>query len=386
MAPSTNRRLAGFGTSIFTEMTALALEHGAVNLGQGFPDFDGPDSVKDAAIEAIRAGQNQYCRPWGILPLTRAIAAHRERFYGLRYDGEREITVFSGATEAIFAAFQGLCEPGDEVVVLDPCYDSYRPAITLAGAVAKSVPLLPPSFGLDPAALAAAIGPRTKAIVVNTPHNPLGKVFSRAELEAIAGLCLEHDLLLVADEVYEHLTFDAPHVPIATLPGMRERTVMISSTGKTYSLTGWKIGFACAPPELSQAVRSAHQFITYCNGTPFQHAMAKALSADDGYLARFAAEYRGRRARLCSGLERAGFEVRPPDGTYFVTVDVRSLGEADGEAFCRTLPARAGVAAIPVTAFCADPAPFRSLVRFAFCKTDATLDEGVARLVRTFRR
>ncbi len=384
--PYLNRRLAPFGTSIFTEMTRLAVEHGAVNLGQGFPDFDGPAFVKEAAIAAIRAGESQYCRSSGLPALNRAVAAHRKRFYGLEYDPDSEVTVFSGATEALFATLSALCEPGDEAIVFDPAYDSYRPALALAGVTVRTVPLVPPGFDFDPDALSRAAGPRARLLLLNTPQNPLGKVFSRAELETIAALCRDRDLIAVTDEVYEHLVFEGEHVPLAALPGMRERTVMISSSGKTFSLTGWKVGFACAPPGLSAAIRSAHQFVTFCTATPFQHAIAGALAADDAYFREFAAAYRARRDLLCDGLEEAGFEVRRPAGTYFAVADVRPLGFDDADRFCRELPARAGVAAIPVGAFCEDPAPFRHLVRFAFCKKDETLAEGIRRLGKAARK
>ncbi len=367
-------------------MTRLAVEHGAVNLGQGFPDFDGPEFVKEAAIAAIRSGESQYCRSAGLPALNRAVAAHRKRFYGLEYDPDAEVTVFSGATEAIFSAVSALVEPGDEVIVFDPAYDSYRPAAALAGATVRTVSLAPPAFDLDPGALERAAGPRARLVLLNTPHNPLGKVFSRAELETIAALCRERDLIVLTDEVYEHLVFESRHVPIATLTGMRERTVMISSTGKTFSLTGWKIGFACAPPGLSAAIRSAHQFVTFCTATPFQHAMARALDADDAYFSGFLDAYRARRDLLCDGLEEAGFDVRRPAGTYFAVADVRPLGYDDADRFCRELPGRAGVAAIPVGAFCEDPAPFRHLVRFAFCKKDETIAEGIRRLRSAARR
>lgn len=380
--PVLNRRLAPFGTSVFTEMTRLAVEHDAVNLGQGFPDFDGPDFVKEAAVRAILSGHNQYARSFGIPDLNRAVSEHRERFYGLRYDPELEVSVFAGATEAIFASILALCEPGDEVIVFDPAYDSYRPAAALAGATVRAVPLLPPSFELDPGRLELEMGPRARLVIVNTPHNPLGKVFTRAELEAVAAICRRRDLLAITDEVYEHLVFGAEHVPLSSLPGMRGRTVMISSAGKTFSLTGWKIGYACASPELSRAIRSAHQFVTFCNGTPFQHAVATALRAEDGYYRKLTEDYRRRRDRLCEGLTAAGFALRPPQGTYFVVADVGPLGFHDAQAFCRDLPGRAGVAAIPVSAFCGDPGPFERLVRFAFCKRDETIDEAVRRLRR----
>jgi N-succinyldiaminopimelate aminotransferase len=380
--PFLSSRLAGFGTSIFAEMTRLANEHGAVNLGQGFPDFDGPVWVREAAIAAIRAGHNQYCRSAGLPELTRAIAAHQRRFYGLEYDAESEITVYAGATEAIFSTLQALLDPGDEVVVFEPFYDSYAPGIALAGATMRVVSLRAPDFAFDPEELAAAVGPRTRALVLNSPNNPAGKVLSRSELSCIAELCRERDLIAICDEVYEHIVFDAEHVPLATLPGMRERTVTISSSGKTFSLTGWKIGWTCAPPAISAALRSAHQFVTFTNGTPFQHAMAAALAAGDDFYEGLRREYRARRDRLCAGLREIGFRVLEPAGTYFVQADIRPLGFEDDEAFCRELPARVGVAAIPTTAFYARKALARHLVRFAFCKTDAMLDEALRRLRR----
>ena len=370
--------LRPFGTSIFTEMTALAVRTGAVNLGQGFPDFDAPDFVKEAAVRAIRDGQNQYARPYGIFPLVEAIAAHQARFHALRYDPLEEVTVVAGATEALHAALLGLLEPGDEAILFEPFYDAYRPDLAMAGATWRSVRLELPGFRLDPAALAAAVGPRTRAIVVNTPHNPTGKVFSRGELEAIADLCLRHDLVAITDEVYEHLAFDAPHLSLAALPGMRERTVVVSSGGKTFGCTGWKIGWACAPRELTAGIRAAHQFVTFTNGTPFQHAIAAALGAEDGFFAGLLADYRARRDALVAGLAAAGLDVLPVQGTYFALAD---LGPgADDLAFCRTLPERCGVAAIPVSAFYGDEDPVRRLVRFAFCKRDDTLAEGIRRL------
>jgi N-succinyldiaminopimelate aminotransferase len=373
-------RLQGFGTTIFAEMTHLAVQHGAVNLGQGFPDFEGPVEIRDAAIEAIRAGHNQYCRSFGIPELNRAIAAHQKRFWGLDYDPETEVTVFHGATEAIASSLQALLEVGDEVVLFEPFYDSYRATVAMAGASPRVVSLRDPGFAYDPAELERAIGPRTRVIVLNSPHNPTGKVWSRAELEHVALLCREHDLVAITDEVYEHLVFDGQHVPLATLPGMRERTVTISSTGKTFSFTGWKIGWACATPELSRALRTAHQFVTFCNGTPFQHAMAKALALPDAYYRQFTEDYRVRRDRLCDGLRAVGFEVLVPAGTYFVCVDIRPLGFDDDMELCRRLPEAVGVAAIPNSAFYLERHRGRHLVRFAFCKSDPVLDEGIARL------
>ncbi|MCP4658359.1 MAG: pyridoxal phosphate-dependent aminotransferase [bacterium] len=378
--PYLSSRLQGFGTTIFTEMTQLAQEHQAVNLGQGFPDFDGPEFIKEAAIQAIRDGHNQYCRMTGIPELNRAIAEHQRRFYDLDYDPDAEVTVMSGATEAIFATLQAICEVGDEVVIFEPFYDSYRASIAMAGARERVVTLWAPEFRFDPEELERAITPKTRAILLNTPHNPTGKVYSRAELEQVAELCRRHQLLAITDEVYEHLVFDGEHLPLATLPGMRERTVTISSTGKTFSFTGWKIGYTCAPPAISAALRTVHQFVTFCNSAPFQPAMAKALSAGDEYYDQFVTDYRERRDRLCRGLAEVGFGVLPPAGTYFVLADIRPLGHDDDVAFCRMLPERVGVAAIPPTAFYNNQAAGRHLVRFAFCKTPAVLDEGIRRL------
>jgi N-succinyldiaminopimelate aminotransferase len=378
--PHLTSRLQGFGTTIFAEMTALAQQYDAVNLGQGFPDFDGPASVREAAVEAIRAGHNQYAPGPGVAALRRAIADHQRRFWALDYDPDTEVTVTAGATEAICAALQALCESGDEVVVFEPYYDSYRAGIAMAGATERIVTLRPPHFAFDPDDLRAAITPKTRLLLLNSPHNPTGKVFSRSELELIAALCTEHDLLAVTDEVYEHLVFEDAHVPLASLPGMRGRTVLVSSAGKTFSVTGWKIGWVCAPPALNVAVRTAKQFMTFTNGTPFQHAVAGALGLDDDYFAGFVDDYRARRDRLCQGLADVGFDVYRPQGTYFVTVDVRPLGYHDGLELCRTMPAKAGVAAIPHSVFYVDPRRGQPLVRFAFCKTDAVLDEGIARL------
>src|SRR5690606_6409666 len=271
--PHLTARLQGFGTTIFTEMTRLAVEHSAVNLGQGFPNFDGPEFIKEAAIAAIRAGAHQYCRMSGLPELTRAIAAHQRRFYDLDYDPDTEVTVYSGATEAICATLQALCDTGDEVVLFEPFYDSYRASITMAGAVPRVVTLHAPDFSYRPEALEAAITAKTRAILLNSPHNPTGKVFAQAELEHIAALCQRHDLLAITDEVYEHLVYEGSHVPLASLPGMRERTVLISSSGKTFSFTGWKVGHTCAPPALSAAIRCAHQFVTFCTATPLQHGL-----------------------------------------------------------------------------------------------------------------
>lgn len=378
--PYLTSRLQGFGTTVFTEMTLLAQRHRAVNLGQGFPDFDGPESIKDAAVRAIRGGHNQYCRMTGLPELNRAVAAHQQRFYGLAYDPDREVTVTNGATEALYATFQALCEVGDEVVFFEPFYDSYRACVAAAGGVERLVTLRSPDFGYDQEALERAITPKTRALLVNTPHNPTGKVFSRRELEHVADLCRRHDLLAVVDEVYEHLVFDGEHLPLATLPGMRERTLSISSAGKTFSMTGWKVGWVCAPEALTAAVRTAHQFITFCNSAPLQPAMAEALAAGDDFYRRLEADYRQRRDLLCRGLQDVGFGVVPPAGTYFVMADIRPLGYGDDVEFCRMLPEEVGVAAIPPTAFYVDKAAGRHLARFAFCKTREVLEEAIDRL------
>jgi N-succinyldiaminopimelate aminotransferase len=373
-------RLRGFETTIFAEMSALAVRTGAINLGQGFPDTDGPAEIADAAIAAIRAGHNQYPPGPGIPELRYAIAEHQRRFYDLTFDPETEVLVTAGATEAIAATMLALCEPGDEVVTFEPYYDSYAACTAMAGATRRVVTLRPPGYSFDPDELARAFTPRTRVMLFNSPHNPTGKVFSRDELEVIARLCIEHDVIAVTDEVYEHLVFDGEHVPLATLPGMRDRTLTISSGGKTFSFTGWKIGWVCAPPELVAAVRTAKQFLTYVNGAPFQHAIAHGLRMGDDYFRGFAADLREKRDRLRGGLADAGFEVFEPAGTYFVTVDIRPLGEDDGAAFCRALPERCGVVAVPNVVFYDDEEAGRPLVRFTFCKRLEVLDEAAGRL------
>jgi N-succinyldiaminopimelate aminotransferase len=373
-------RLQPFGTTIFAEMSALAVETGAINLGQGFPDSDGPDLVKQAAVEAIRAGHNQYPPGIGIPELRAAIRAHQQRFYGLDYDADAEILVTAGATEAIAAALLALCGPGDEVVTFEPYYDSYAACVAMAGATRRVVTLRAPDYAFDPDELRAAITPRTRLVLLNSPHNPTGKVFTRAELALVADLVQEHDLLVVTDEVYEHLVYDGEHVPIATLPGMRDRTVTISSGGKTFAFTGWKVGWVCASPELVIAVKTAKQFLTYVSSGPFQYAIAVGLQLPDAYFAQFRNEMLDKRDRLCAGLADAGFEVLRPQGTYFATVDIRSLGESDGLAFCRSLPRRCGVVAVPSVVFYDDVEAGASLVRFACCKRTEVLDEACTRL------
>src|SRR5512132_1200657 len=318
-------------------MTRLAVEHGAINLAQGFPDFDGPDFVKNAAIEAIRAGRGQYARMSGIPEIHDALAAKYRRDWGLDYRAGEELTVTSGATEAIFATIHGICDPGDGVVLFQPYYDSYKASVLMAGAVPAFVTLEEPDWRFDAAAVERAVTGSTRAILVNAPHNPTGKVFSREELEAIARLCIERDLVCITDEVYEHMVYEGEHVPMATLPGMRERTVTISSFGKTFSLTGWKIGWAAAPPDLTKAVRAAHQFITFATATPLQHAAACALSAGTDYYEGLRDGYRERRDYLVGELARIGFGVRPPAGTYYACADFGRFGFDDDVAFCRHL-------------------------------------------------
>ncbi|MFJ9577543.1 pyridoxal phosphate-dependent aminotransferase [Streptomyces sp. NPDC101191] len=387
--PLLNRRLAEFGTTIFAEMSALAARTGSINLGQGFPDTDGPEEIREAAVRALREGRgNQYPPGPGVPELRTAIAEHQLRRYGLAYDPDAEVLVTAGATEAIAAALLALVEPGDEVVALEPYYDSYAACIAMAGGTRVPVTLRPHAgaFALDLDELKAAVTERTRLILLNTPHNPTGTVLSRAELTAIAELAQERDLLVVTDEVYEHLVYDdAEHVPIASLPGMRERTVTIGSAGKTYSFTGWKVGWITATPELTSAVRSAKQFLTYVASGPFQYAVAEALRLPDAYTDGLRAELQAKRDLLSEGLAAAGFGVHRPAGTYFVTTDIRPLGETDGFAFCRALPERAGVVAIPNAVFYdhrEEGAPF---VRFAFCKRVDVLQEAVDRLKRLGR-
>ncbi|MFI0238291.1 pyridoxal phosphate-dependent aminotransferase [Streptomyces sp. NPDC016845] len=382
--PLLNRRLAEFGTTIFAEMSALAVRTGAINLGQGFPDTDGPEQVREAAVRALRDGRgNQYPPGPGVPELRTAIAAHQERRYGIALDPDREILVTAGATEAIAASLLALVEPGDEVVALEPYYDSYAACIAMAGGTRVPVTLRPHegSFRLDLDELRAAITPRTRLLLINTPHNPTGTVLTRAELTAIAELAVERDLLVVTDEVYEHLTFDdAEHVPLATLPGMRERTVTIGSAGKTFSFTGWKVGWVTAAPELTTAVRSAKQFLTYVSAGPFQYAVAEALALPGSYFSDYRAAMTAKRDLLAAGLADAGFAVFRPQGTYFVTTDIRPLGFDDGFAFCRALPERCGVVAVPNAVFYDDRAAGAPFVRFAFCKRDEVLTDAVARL------
>jgi N-succinyldiaminopimelate aminotransferase len=382
-------KLAGFGTTIFAEMSALASETGAINLGQGFPDTDGPAEVLDAAIAAIRAGVNQYPPGPGTLELRTAVADHQQRFYGIELDPVSEVVVTAGATEALAGALLGMLDVGDEVVVFEPMYDSYQAGIALAGARAVPVLLSPDEngrYGFDADELAAAISSRTKLILLNTPHNPTGKVFDAGELSLIAQLAEAHDLIVVTDEVYEHLVFDgACHIPFATLPGMRERTLTISSGGKTFNTTGWKIGWMSGPEPLVTAAKTAKQFLTFVNGAPFQPAMAVGLRLGGDYFEALAARLQAARDRLVKGLVDAGFTTYVPEATYFITVDIRSVDPAgDGMEFCRSLPRRCGVVAVPNEVFYARPEHGRHMVRFACCKQLAVIDAASRQLAEGF--
>jgi N-succinyldiaminopimelate aminotransferase len=366
-------RLEGLGTTIFTEMTALAVRTGAINLGQGFPDEDGPAEAIEAAVIALRGGQNQYAPLPGVPALRDAVLEHQRDWYGLEPE---DVLITFGATEAIASALLGLCDPGDEVVVLEPYYDSYAACISFAGATRRPVTLRPPEFALNGDALNAAIGPRARVLLLNTPHNPTGRVLSREELALVASACLEHDLVCITDEVYEHLVFDGEHIPMATLPGMAERTLTISSIGKSFSFTGWKIGWCSGPAELVAAARSVKQYLTFAGGTPLQHAAATALALPREHLDRLRLSLRSKRDMLCQGLSAAGFKPLSPAGTYFVNADVGT----DAVQFCRALPERCGVVAIPTSVFYDDQAAARTLVRFAFCKREEVIAEAAARL------
>jgi N-succinyldiaminopimelate aminotransferase len=375
--------LAPFGTTIFAEMTALATQHHAINLGQGFPDTDGPQVMLDAAKAAIDGGRNQYPPGPGVPELLDAIAAHQSRFYGLTLDARSEVLVTVGATEAIAATILALCEPGDQVVTFEPYYDSYAASIALAGAVRRTSVLRFPDFAVDEQSLRAAFSDRTRLVLLNSPHNPTGKVFTRTELDLICSLATEFDAWVVTDEVYEHLVFDgAAHVPVATLPGMRERTLTISSSGKTFSATGWKVGWVSGPAAAVAAVRAVKQFLTFVGSGPFQPAVALALGLGDDVYAGLSATLQGKRDLLVAGLQAAGLQVSVPGGTYFVVADAAPLGADDALAFCRELPARAGVVGVPVSVFHDDVEAARTLVRFAFCKRDEVLHEAVERLGR----
>ena len=389
-------RVRGFGTSIFSEMSALALDHGAINLSQGFPDFAAPAFVKHAAIDAIREDYNQYAPAPGLPEFRRAIAATYLRDYGLEADPLTEVTVTSGATEALFSTLMALIDPGDEVIVFEPAYDAYVPDIIMAGGIPRFVTLHPPSittatgqsdalrWTFDGDQLRAAFTKRTRAIVINTPHNPTGKVFTAGELSLIAELCCTHGVIAITDEVYDRLVFEGAHIPIATLPGMWERTVTINSTGKTFSTTGWKIGYAIAAAPLTDVVRRAHQWATFATSTPFQKAMAAALdhALQAGFYQELHAFYAERRARLIDILQSAGMSVVPPEGTFFAMADVRSWGFPDDVSFCRHLTVEVGVAAIPPSVFYAEPNSAPLMARFCFAKQLSTLDAAAERLKR----
>ena len=387
----TVQRLQPFSVNIFAKMSALAAQLGAVNLGQGFPDEDGPAAMLEAARQAITDGINQYPPGLGIAELREAVAAQRARRYGQQFDPDTEVLVTVGASEAIAAAVLGLVEPGSEVLVLEPFFDTYAPVIAMAGSQRVAVPLVPNGrgFALDVDAVRAAITPRTRAIIVNSPHNPTGLMLSGDELAALAAVAVEHDLLVISDEVYERLTFDGrTHLPIGTFPGMPERTVTISSAAKMFNCTGWKIGWACGAPGLVAGVRAAKQYLSYVGGAPFQPAVAYALDHEDAWVDGLRESLQGKRDKLAAALTDLGFEVHDSAGTYFLCADPRPLGFDDSTAFCEQLPHRAGVAAIPMSAFCdagGAPEAWNHLVRFAFCKRDETLDEAIRRL-RTLRR
>lgn len=390
-------RLEGFGTTIFAQMSALAAETGAINLGQGFPDTDGPAEVLAEAIAAIESGHNQYPPGVGIPELRQAVAQHQRRFYDIELDPDTQVLITAGATEAITAALLSLCEDGDEVVTFEPYYDSYAAAISMAAGQRRCVQLRPPDFGFSADELRQAISPKTRLLLLNSPHNPTGKVFSLHELRQIADVAIEHDLLVITDEVYEHIVFssrgapnapgpDAPsqdtqprHIPMATLPNMADRTLTISSAGKTFACTGWKIGWACGPEELVRATQTAKQFLTYVNGAPFQPAIARGLLLDDSYFQGLAHTLQQRRDELCQGLRDAGLEPNTPQGTYFVTADISHLAP-DAMAFCLELPQRCGIVAVPVSVFCDDTSLGKNLVRFAFCKRPEVIAQACQRL------
>lgn len=382
---ATSARLAHIPPTIFSEMSALAVRTGAINLGQGFPDVDGPESVVAAAAEAMRSGANQYAPGIGVPALRQAIARHQQRHYGIDLDPDREVVVTTGCTEAVAAALLGLVDPGDEVVVLEPYYDSYVAMLDMCGAVRRPVTLRAPDFRPDPDELRAAVTDRTRAILLNTPHNPTGTVLTREELQVVADLAIAHDVVVITDEVYEHLVFDDArssegHVPIATLPGMRERTLTLSSAGKSWSFTGWKVGWATGPAPLVQAVLAAKQWLTFTSGSPLQPAVAHALDHEPDWPLALARDLQQRRDLLCAGLTAAGLTPRVPEGTYFATTDVSHLGWADGRELCLALPERAGVVAIPTQGFYDDAEAGRQLVRWAFCKEPDVISEGVRRL------
>ncbi len=380
--PLLNRRLDGLGNTIFGVMSARAVATNSINLGQGFPDVDGPPLVAKAAADAVLAGQgNQYPPATGVPELRQAVAGHQRRCYGLDYDPDAEVLITAGATEAIAAAVLALVEPGDEVIAFEPYYDSYVANIAMAGGTRVPLTLKAPDFRPDLARLESLITGKTRLLLLNSPHNPTGMVLTRAETEQIARIAIDHDLLVITDEAYEHLTFDVEHVPLATVDGMRGRLVSIGSAGKTFSFTGWKVGWATAAPDLISAVRTTKQFLTYVSGGPFQYAVARAFDLPDSYYTDMAADLKAKRDLMTAGLREIGFGVYQPDGTYFITADIAPLGERDAMEFCRTLPDRVGVVAIPSSVFYDDhPDEGATLVRFAFCKRPEVLKEALGRL------
>lgn len=380
------RRLAGYGATIFTEMTRLALQHEAINLAQGFPDQDGPDFIKRSAIEALQTGNDQYARMSGERALNERISADIADRHGLTYDPDEEIIVGCGATEMIFATVQALCDVGDEVILFEPFYDSYRASVHMAGAIPRVVTLQYPDFTFDLAELRRAFSPRTRLLILNNPHNPSGRVFRPNELNEIAALCQHHGVICLADEVYEHLVYEGIHLPIATLPGMREQTITLSSLSKTFSLTGWRIGWAVADRPLAAAVRLAHQFITFAAPTPLQQAAIVALSAPSSYYQKLREGYKAKRDFLVKVLTDVGFEVQSSQGTYFLCAGIKMLGYHDDVAFCRWLTEHIKVAAIPPSAFYENVERGREYVRFVFCKRQETLDEAAARLAKVRRK
>ncbi|TKY74296.1 N-succinyldiaminopimelate aminotransferase DapC [Spatholobus suberectus] len=380
------KRLEKFQTTIFTQMSLLAIKHGAINLGQGFPNFDGPEFVKEAAIQAIRDGKNQYARGYGVPDLNIAITERFKKDTGLVVDPEKEVTVTSGCTEAIAATMLGLINPGDEVILFAPFYDSYEATLSMAGAKVKSITLRPPDFAVPLEELKSAISKNTRAILINTPHNPTGKMFTQEELNCIASLCIENDVLVFTDEVYDKLAFDMEHISMASLPGMYERTVTMNSLGKTFSLTGWKIGWAIAPPHLTWGVRQAHAFLTFSTAHPFQCAAAVALRAPDSYYVELKRDYMAKRAILVEGLKAVGFKVFPSSGTYFVVVDHTPFGLENDVAFCEYLVKEVGVVAIPTSVFYLNPEEGKNLVRFTFCKDEETIRSAVERMKEKLRK
>lgn len=382
-ASRTATRLRPFGTSIFSEMSALAARHDAVNLGQGFPDFDGPVEVLESAAQAVRNGPNQYAPLAGLPILRHAIADWFDRRYGLAVDPDREVTVTSGCTGAIADAMLGLLEPGDEVVLVEPWYDCYPAAVAMAGGHCRFVTPVAPAFRLDAVMLEAVVTPRTKVLVVNSPHNPTGRVFDEAEWDVIEAFCVRHDVILISDEVYETLTFDRPHRPALARPGLRSRAIIASGIGKSFSLTGWKVGWTVAAPALTEAIQAAHQFTIFSVATPLQVGAATALGLPDAYFDEFIADYRSRRDQLVDGLRSVGLEPIVPEGTYFTLVETAPLGITDDRAFCERLVREIGVAAIPTSSF--DHAGRSGPIRFAFCKQPEVLAEAIDRLrgVRT---